>query len=111
VAKLNKAIDTLDRLSRADAAAQARDVTGSITPPAAAASPATAAVPRPGGGLDGWVVRDVRRGTALIEGRMGVIEVDQGDIVPGLGRVDAIRKQPDGRWVVVTTRGLITSAR
>jgi len=112
VAKLNKAIDTLDRLSRADAAAQARDVTGSITPPAAPAPPAVAAATRPGaGGLDGWVVRDVRRGTALIEGRMGVIEVDQGDIVPGLGRVDAIRKQPDGRWVVVTTRGLITSAR
>jgi hypothetical protein len=107
-ARLSKAIDTLDRLARADAAAQARDVTGSITPPA---PPAVAGLPRPGGGLDGWVVRDVRRGTALIEGRMGVIEVDQGDIVPGLGRVDAIRKQPDGRWVVVTTRGMITSAR
>jgi hypothetical protein len=110
-ARLSKAIDTLDRLARADAAAQARDVTGSITPPAPAAAPLVAAAPRPGGGLDGWVVRDVRRGTALIEGRMGVIEVDQGDIVPGLGRVDAIRKQPDGRWIVVTTRGLITSAR
>ena len=112
VAKLSKAIDTLDRMSRADAAAQARDVTGSITPPASSVPPAVAAAARPGaGGLDGWVVRDVRRGTALIEGRMGIIEVDQGDIVPGLGRVDAIRKQPDGRWVVVTTRGLITSAR
>ena len=54
------------------------------------------------------VVREVRRGTAFIEGRMGVIEVDQGDIVPGLGRVEAIRKQ-DGRWVVVTSRGLILS--
>jgi hypothetical protein len=30
--------------------------------------------------------------------------------VPGLGRVDAIRKQ-DGRWVVVTSRGLITTGR
>ena len=58
----------------------------------------------------GWVVRDVHRGTALIEGRMGIIEVEQGDLVPGLGRVDAIRKQ-DGRWVVVTSRGLITSGR
>ena len=60
--------------------------------------------------VDGWVVRDVYRGTALIEGRMGVIEVDQGDVVPGLGRVDAIRKQ-DGRWVVVTPKGLIMPAR
>ena len=56
------------------------------------------------------MVRDVHRGTALIEGRMGMIEVEQGDLVPGLGRVDAIRKQ-DGRWVVVTSRGLITSGR
>jgi hypothetical protein len=38
---------------------------------------------------------------------MGIIEVDQGDIVPGLGRIDAIRKQTDGRWVVVTPRGLV----
>ncbi len=55
-------------------------------------------------------MRDVRRGTALIEGRMGLIEVDQGDVVPGLGRVDAIRKQ-DGRWVVVTSKGLIMPPR
>ena len=27
---------------------------------------------------------------------------------PGLGRVDAIRKQ-DGRWVVVTSKGLIVA--
>jgi hypothetical protein len=28
--------------------------------------------------------------------------------VPGLGRVDAIRKQ-DGRWVVVTSKGLVVA--
>ena len=101
-AKLNKAVDTLDRLARAESLS-AKETTGSIAPPAAAAQPAKS--------IDGWIVRDVRRGTALIEGRMGIIEVDQGDVVPGLGRVDAIRKQPDGRWVVVTTRGTIMSAR
>ena len=31
-----------------------------------------------------------------------------GDPVPGLGRIDAIRKQ-DGRWVVVTSKGLIVA--
>ena len=31
-------------------------------------------------------------------------------LVPGLGRVDAIRKQ-DGRWVVVTSKGLIVPPR
>jgi hypothetical protein len=28
--------------------------------------------------------------------------------VPGLGRIDAIRKQ-DGRWVVVTSKGTIAA--
>ena len=55
-------------------------------------------------------MREVRRGTAYLEGRMGIIEVDQGDIIPGLGRVDAIRKQ-DGRWTVITSRGVIHQAR
>jgi hypothetical protein len=58
--------------------------------------------------IDGWVLRDVSRGAALIEGRSGLYEVLAGDPVPGLGRVDAIRKQ-DGRWVVVTSRGLIVA--
>ena len=102
-AKLSKAVDTLDRLARAEGLSS-KDATGSVAPPPAIAG-------QVGKAIDGWVVRDVRRGTAFIEGRMGVIEVDQGDIVPGIGRVDAIRKQPDGRWVVVTTRGNIMSAR
>ena len=71
---------------------------------------ASAASAAPAGKLDGWVLRDVHRGTAFIEGRSGTIEVEQGDLVPGLGRVDAIRKQ-EGRWVVVTSKGTITMAR
>ena len=63
---------------------------------------------RPAADVDGWVLRDVSRGAALIEGRSGLYEVLAGDPVPGLGRVDAIRKQ-DGRWVVVTSRGLIVA--
>ncbi len=98
-AKLNKAIETLERLSRDATTAQAKEVTGSV-----------ALAPGKLGTVGGWVLRDVHRGTALIEGRMGVIEVDQGDIVPGLGRVDAIRKQ-DGRWVVVTSKGIIVPPR
>jgi hypothetical protein len=94
VAKLTKAVEALDRARRAEAAHN--EVTGSVTPQNAA---------KPGV-LEGWILRDVHRGTAFIEGRMGIIEVDQGDMIPGLGRVDAIRKQ-DGRWVVVTSKGLI----
>ena len=58
--------------------------------------------------MEGWVLRDVAYGGALIESRRGVYEVYAGDAVPGLGRVDAIRKQ-DGRWVVVTSKGLIAA--
>jgi hypothetical protein len=96
-----------------------REVTGSVTQATtnvASASP-TASVPLPVAAppktevarlpkVEGWVLRDVNRGGALIEGRQGLYEVYAGDPVPGLGRVDAIRKQ-DGRWVVVTTKGLV----
>jgi hypothetical protein len=58
--------------------------------------------------VEGWVLRDVGNGGALIENRRGVYEVYTGDPVPGLGRVDAIRRQ-DGRWVVVTSKGLIVA--
>jgi len=98
-AQLTRISERIDRVERS------KDVTGSVVPAASALNqPAKPAA------VEGWVVRDVYRGTALIEGRMGAIEVDQGDVVPGLGRVDAIRKQ-DGRWVVVTPKGLIMPAR
>ena len=91
-----------------------KDVTGSVAPPAAAATPpaapATAAKPEIARlpTVEGWVLRDVGYGGALIEGRRGVFEIYAGDSIPGVGRVDAIRKQ-DGRWVVVTSKGLIVS--
>jgi hypothetical protein len=92
-----------------------KDITGSVTPPvaAAAATPSAPAAPPkvevarlPT--VDGWVLREVGRGSALIESRRGLFEVFAGDPIPGLGRVDAIRKQ-DGRWVVVTSKGLIVA--
>jgi hypothetical protein len=95
----------------APAAAKEKEITGSIAPPAtAAAAPAASAkvelarLPA----VEGWVLRDVGNGGALIESRRGLFEVYAGDAVPGLGRVDAIRRQ-DGRWVVVTTKGLIVA--
>jgi hypothetical protein len=91
-----------------------KDITGSVTPAAAAATPpalpATAAKPEVARlpTVEGWVLRDVGYGGALIEGRRGIFEIYAGDSIPGVGRVDAIRKQ-DGRWVVVTSKGLIVS--
>jgi hypothetical protein len=119
-AKLAKLSETVDKLRAvpavapvpvAAAPAAPKDVTGSITPPAAAAQ-ASATAPKVEVGrlptVEGWILRDVANGGALIEGRQGVYEVYAGDPVPGLGRVDAIRRQ-DGRWVVVTSKGLIVA--
>ena len=112
-AKLAKLSEAVDKLRAAPAAAApvtaAKEVTGSISPPAAAAPAAApkievARLPT----VDGWILREVANGGALIEGRQGIYEVYAGDPVPGVGRVDAIRRQ-DGRWVVVTSKGLIVA--
>jgi hypothetical protein len=122
-AKLAKLSETVEKLratapaapaSVAAAPAAAKDVTGSITPAptAAVAAPVPLPAPKPEVArlptVEGWVLRDVANGGALIEGRHGIFEVYAGDPVPGLGRIDAIRKQ-DGRWVVVTSKGLIVA--
>ncbi len=115
LAKLSEAIDKL-RAAPAVAAAPvaaapiaAKEATGSVAPPEATApavAPKAEVARLPT--VEGWVLRDVAYGGALIESRRGVYEVYAGDAVPGLGRVDAIRKQ-DGRWVVVTSKGLIAA--
>jgi hypothetical protein len=121
-AKLAKLSETVDKLRAAQAStttaaatpAPAKDVTGSIPQQqaAAAVAPTPAAPPKPEVArlptVEGWVLRDVANGSALIESRRGMYEVYAGDPIPGLGRVDAIRKQ-DGRWVVVTSKGLIVA--
>jgi hypothetical protein len=121
LAKLSEAVDKLRTAPAAAsvpvAAAPAKEVTGSIAPVAAApaAAPKTdlKAEPKPEVArlptIDGWVLRDIGHGGALIQSRReGVYEVYAGDFVPSLGRIDAVRKQ-DGRWVVVTSKGLIVA--
>jgi hypothetical protein len=88
------------------ASAPAKEVTGSINAPVPtpAPKPEVARLPM----VEGWRIIDIAGGGATIEGRAGIFEVYAGDPVPGLGRIDAIRKQ-DGRWTVVTSRGLIVA--
>jgi hypothetical protein len=110
-AKIAKLSDAVDKLRGAPATAvaapaAAKEVTGSISVPAAATAPKVEVARLPT--VEGWLLRDVADGGALIEGRQGIYEVYAGDPVPGLGRVDAIRRQ-DGRWVVVTSKGLIVA--
>jgi hypothetical protein len=118
--ELQKLSDAVERLrsAQASAAAQAtaKETTNSIAPAhvasVAPAAPVQTVAPKPDVSkpkiVEGWVLRNVGRGGALIEGRDGLYEVYAGDPVPGLGKIDAIRRQ-DGRWVVVTSRGLVVS--
>ncbi|MBO0757095.1 MAG: hypothetical protein J2P54_14635 [Bradyrhizobiaceae bacterium] len=84
----------------------ANDATGPM--PDAPSGPVSTASPGTESVIDGWVLRNVSGGSALVEGRPGLIQVMPGDSLPGVGRVETIKRE-DGRWVVVTTGGLIAS--
>jgi len=58
--------------------------------------------------IDGWAVREVANGTAVLQGPNGVWKATRGDTVPGLGKVDSIVLWGN-RWIVATTRGLVTT--
>jgi len=61
--------------------------------------------------VDGWVLREVYNGSALVEGRnRGLYEVMPGNMIPGVGRVEAIERR-GARWVVVTDKGFISTYR
>jgi len=108
LAKLADAVERIERRTPTTVAAAAHDITGSVSALAPAPqleAPETRPASPPV--LEGWRVRSVYNGAALIQARSGgVIEVEPGDNLPGLGRIEAIRRQ-EGRWVVVTSKGVI----
>jgi hypothetical protein len=102
--------DTVDRLTRLNAAPE---TTGSIASPSApAAAPSAPSEPKVTDRvLEDWVVEDVHGNRALVASRYGgEFLVMPGSVLPGAGHVDAVKRQ-DGKWVVVTGRGLITEGR
>jgi hypothetical protein len=116
-----RSAERLDRIDQRSAAAA--ETTASLpaatqasSPPAQTAALASAAQPAEPPNLSDrilqdWIVHDVRNGHALVEGRYaGLFAVSAGSVLPGIGRVDMIKRQ-DGHWVVLTARGTITSAR
>lgn len=106
-----------------EALAQASaEVTGSISAPQtmAAAEPTPLPQPRPQQiaavesqprplVVPDWHVRGAARGAVLVESHGEIYEVVPGANLPGLGRVESIRRV-DGRWIVQTPRGLIVSS-
>jgi hypothetical protein len=72
-----------------------------VTPPTTEA--AKEALPR----VEGWSLRDMSNGVALLENRRGaLIEVEPGDMLRELGRVKRFERRGP-RWVVVTEKGAI----
>jgi hypothetical protein len=58
--------------------------------------------------IEGWTVREVVGGTVVLEGPDGVWRASRGETVPGVGRVDSIVRWGN-RWIVATSRGLIST--
>lgn len=92
------------------------DVTGSIPAPRVASVPIPRPAPRIAASISRpsvvhtWRIVRARGGLVDVEGHDGIYEVVPGAVLPGLGRVASIELR-DGRWVVVTPKGLIVSSR
>ena len=108
IAALTETVTRLEKRITANAEAAARDVTGSV-PDRTATTAAVKDQSKPVI-VEGWVLRDIYRGRALVESRNGLYEVRPGGNLPGIGKVETITQQ-NGRWVVVTPKGLIVSMR
>ena len=118
---LSERLDRIERQIAAAAAARPAAVQAAVAPSVPVAGPGPAVAPEPSaqtGSLeqkardttvDGWVLHEVYHGIALIESRnRRLIEVGPGEVVPGVGRVEAIEKRGK-RWVVVTGKGVIAA--
>jgi hypothetical protein len=65
--------------------------------------------PHPTAPIRGWILTEMRNGSAIVENRQGMHEIALGDVLPGAGKVEKFEKR--GReWVVVTDEGVIVQA-
>ena len=90
------------------------DITGAIPPTQAAPVPMPRPAPRIAAAeshptvLADWTIYDARGGYIYVRGHGDIYQVVPGAPLPGLGPVQAIRRE-NGAWVVVTPRGLIVA--
>jgi hypothetical protein len=105
-----------ERLNR-----ESTGVTNSITPPQTVAPASQASAPSrlPAAGesrssrlpiVTNWSIRETRGGYLYVQGNGDVYQVVPGAPLPGLGPVEKIERH-DGRWLVVTPKGIIVSMR
>ncbi len=125
VAKIVRVAEATERMERAGAAAEAKlaAINSRVEPleqqaPAVKPAPTVGADPAQTGSvpdaqalknapIEGWVLREVYNGGAVVESRSGRLhEVAPGRTLPTVGRVEAIERR--GKiWVVVTAKGVI----
>jgi hypothetical protein len=60
--------------------------------------------------VPGWAIRDTRNGYVYVENHGEIYQVALGVPLPGLGPVQSVKRQ-DGRWIVLTPKGIIVSMR
>jgi hypothetical protein len=58
--------------------------------------------------IEGWMLREVTNGKAVLEGPNGIWTAKRGDTVPGVGRVESIVLW-GARWIVATSSGLLST--
>jgi hypothetical protein len=100
LAKIQESIERLERRQQV-AAQPAPEITGSVTPPKEESKPQV---------VEGWRLRDFYDGRAIVENRTGTLfRVGPGSNVPGLGRIESIKRE-NGKVVVVTPSGIIAAS-
>jgi hypothetical protein len=95
--------------------AAAKDVTTTNSIAAGSSQERAKILPRPAPApetrpttIEGWTIREVVGGTAVLEGPGGVWRAAQGDTVPGIGRIESVVRW-GSRWIVATSKGLIST--
>lgn len=116
-AKIAKIAESLDRLEKRQVASAAPATTvAALQPPVhqdittgsvGSAEKLQAKLPV----VEGWKLHEFFGGRAVVENRMtgSLFEVGPGSNLPGLGRVETIRRE-DNRIVIVTPKGIISAA-
>src|SRR5262245_44180561 len=104
-----------ERLNR-----ETTNVTGSVPPQTQTTPPAPLPATRPELAASAmqprlsivpdWTIRETRDGFVYVQGHGDISQVVPGAPLPGLGPVEQIKRQ-NGRWLVVTPKGIIVSMR
>jgi hypothetical protein len=109
-AKLARIAEAVDRLQKERKSVMAAAAPAAAPPETTGTVPNGPSAPAEAKILPNWILHGVRGRHALVENSHGdLFEITGDSSLPGLGRVEGIKRQ-DGQWVVVTARGLITSA-